>query len=95
MTLSFFHDGQLIDPSDKNTLLLKVGRTVNVVQRLHQWGKQCGSKEQVLRGWYPGEVDPDDEYEAEVGGRSLMKGRIKAGGRGVWCHRLGEGSLMF
>ncbi|KAJ7581356.1 hypothetical protein C8J56DRAFT_1015968 [Mycena floridula] len=60
-------------------LLLKVGRTVNLVKRLHQWGKQCGSKEQVLRGWFPAEEGEDS---------SLLKGRVQAEGKGVWCHRL-------
>ncbi|KAJ3813361.1 hypothetical protein F5876DRAFT_87104 [Lentinula aff. lateritia] len=75
------------DPSPP-TISLKVGRAVNVVKRLNQWGKQCGSKEQVLRGWYPGEVDNDSEEANDTVGQSLMKGRVKAGGRGVWCHRL-------
>ncbi|KAJ4483659.1 hypothetical protein J3R30DRAFT_3655895 [Lentinula aciculospora] len=75
------------DPSPP-TISLKVGRAVNVVKRLNQWGKQCGSKEQVLRGWYPGEVDTDSEEANDTVGQSLMKGRVKAGGRGVWCHRL-------
>jgi len=42
------------------------------------------AKEQVLRGWYPGAVDEDDD----TANGSLMKGRVQAGGQGVWCHRL-------
>lgn len=61
---------------------LKVGRAVNLVKRIDQWGKQCGSKEQVLRGWYPGVVEPENSES------SLMKGRIKAGEKAPWCHRM-------
>lgn len=54
---------------------------MNLVKRIDQWGKQCGSKEQVLRGFYPGAVEPDNT--------SLMKGTVIAGEKGPWCHRLG------
>lgn len=54
---------------------------MNLVKRIDQWGKQCGSKEQVLRGFYPGSVEPDEA--------SLMKGRVMAGEKGPWCHKLG------
>ncbi|KAG7086548.1 hypothetical protein E1B28_002497 [Marasmius oreades] len=74
-------------PNPQNTIKLKVGRTNNVVKRLNQWGKQCGSKEQVLRGWYPGTVDPDSDDD-DTAGQSLMRGRVRAGGKGIWCHRL-------
>lgn len=63
---------------------MKVGRAVNLVKRIDQWGKQCGSKEQTLRGWWPGTVEDDDD---DAHG-SLMKGRVKAGAPGAWCHRL-------
>lgn len=69
-----------------NTIKLKVGRAVNLVKRIDQWGKQCGSKEQVLRGWYPGMVEAEEDGSEA----SLMKGRVKAGEKGAWCHRLGE-----
>lgn len=59
---------------------------MNLVKRIDQWGKQCGSKEQVLRGWWPGTVEDDDEDPAVNG--SLMKGRVKAGDKGPLCHRL-------
>ena len=62
---------------------LKVGRAVNLNKRIDQWGKQCGSKEQVLRGWWPGTVE--DGGDGDV---SLMKARIKAGDKGANCHRL-------
>ncbi|KII89231.1 hypothetical protein PLICRDRAFT_108997 [Plicaturopsis crispa FD-325 SS-3] len=68
------------DPSTPARVQLKVGRAVNLVKRIDQWGKQCGSKEQILRGWWPGTVEADDG--------SLVKGRVKAGDKGLWCHRL-------
>jgi hypothetical protein len=61
-----------------------VGRTVNLVKRIDQWGKQCGSEEQILRGWWPGTVEDDDN----AANGSLMKGRVKAGDKGPLCHRL-------
>ncbi|KAF8201647.1 hypothetical protein BJ912DRAFT_1116826 [Pholiota molesta] len=54
------------------------------IREPNQWGKQCGSKEQVLRGFYPGTVEPDEDGNEG----SLMKGRVKAGEKGPWCHRL-------
>ncbi|KAF5384547.1 hypothetical protein D9757_006424 [Collybiopsis confluens] len=88
----FIYSFEIRDPKNPSppTLSLKIGRAVNVVKRLNQWGKQCGSKEQVLRGWYPGEVDPDsdDTDDPTFVGQSMMKGRVMAGGKGVWCHRL-------
>ena len=59
---------------------LKVGRTTKLVKRLDEWAKQCGSKEQILRCWWPGEVEEDD--------RSNIRGRIKPGSKGRYCHRL-------
>lgn len=47
---------------------------------MDQWSKQCGSKEQIVRGWWPGGVVHDEA--------NLMKGVIKAGEKGAWCHRL-------
>jgi hypothetical protein len=52
-----------------------------VVKRLDQWTKQCSSKEQVARGVYPANGDQDG---------SLMKGRIQAGEKSPFCHRLGS-----
>jgi len=62
-----------------NQVLLKVGRAVNLVKRIDEWSKQCGSKEVILRGWWPGTVEEDT---------SLIKGRVKAGEKGKYCHRL-------
>ncbi|KAF9532292.1 hypothetical protein CPB83DRAFT_867610 [Crepidotus variabilis] len=63
-----------------DTIKLKVGRAVNLVKRIDEWGKQCGSKEQVLRGFYPGSVEAEEA--------SLMKGRVVAGEKSPLCHRL-------
>ncbi|KIY48339.1 hypothetical protein FISHEDRAFT_43462 [Fistulina hepatica ATCC 64428] len=74
-----------IRDSKAPTIKLKIGRAVNLVKRVDQWNKQCASKEQVLRGWYPGTVDPDDDAD---GGDSRMRGRARAGPKGPLCHRL-------
>ncbi|KAF9001873.1 hypothetical protein BDQ17DRAFT_1400112 [Cyathus striatus] len=63
------------------TIKLKVGRTTNIVRRLDQWSKQCGSKEPIPRGFYPGSV----EYENQGG---LVKGMVKPGDKTPWTFRL-------
>ncbi|PPR02199.1 hypothetical protein CVT24_011426 [Panaeolus cyanescens] len=80
----YIYTFEIREPTERETVKLKVGRAVNLVKRIDQWGKQCGSKEQVLRGFYPGSVEPDEDG----GEGSLMKGRVKAGEKGPWCHRL-------
>ncbi|KIK06569.1 hypothetical protein K443DRAFT_674227 [Laccaria amethystina LaAM-08-1] len=82
----YIYTFEIREPSQNKTIKLKVGRAVNLVKRIDQWGKQCGSKEQILRGFYPGVVEPDEDG----GEGSLMKGRVKAGEKAAWCHRLGE-----
>lgn len=79
----YIYTFEIRDPKTPNKIHLKVGRAVNLVKRMDQWDKQCGSKEQVLRGWWPGTVEDDDG-----GPTSLMKGRVKAGDKGPLCHRL-------
>jgi len=76
----YIYTFEIRETQEGDTIKLKVGRAVNLVKRIDQWGKQCGSKEQVLRGFYPGSVEPDEA--------SLMKGRVIAGTKGPWCHRL-------
>ncbi|KAJ3572500.1 hypothetical protein NP233_g3053 [Leucocoprinus birnbaumii] len=76
----YIYTFEIRDPDSPKTIKLKVGRAVNLVKRIDQWGKQCGSKEQVLRGFYPGYVEEDEG--------SLMKGRVQAGEKAAWCHRL-------
>lgn len=74
---------EIRDPKTPNEVQLKVGRAVNMVKRLDEWSKQCVSKEVVLRGWWPGKILDDDGT-----GPSLLKGRIQAGDKGKFCHRL-------
>lgn len=71
------------DPKRPDVIQFKVGRAVNLPKRLDQWSKQCRSKEQIPRGWWPGTVEDDDGT-----GKSLLKGNIKAGERGPFCHRV-------
>jgi len=82
----YIYTFEIRDPNIPKKVHLKVGRAVNLVKRIDQWGKQCGSKEQILRGWWPGTVEDDDGDAA--GNVSLMKGRVKAGDKGPLCHRL-------
>lgn len=65
-----------LDNNTPDDVHLKVGRTVNLVKRMDQWAKQCESKEQVLRGFWPGDGSADPS--------NLMKGRIKAGNPGKY-----------
>ncbi|KAF8305545.1 hypothetical protein DL93DRAFT_2089479 [Clavulina sp. PMI_390] len=74
---------EIRDPRTPNEVHLKVGRAVNMVKRLDEWAKQCGSKEVVLRGWWPGKIIDDDGA-----GPSLLRGRVQAGDKGKFCHRL-------
>ena len=71
------------DPKRPGVIQLKVGRAVNLIKRLDQWDKQCGSKVQIPRGWWPVTVEDDDGL-----GGSLLKGNIKAGDPGPFCHRV-------
>lgn len=77
---------EIRDPKTPTQVHLKVGRAVSLVKRLDEWSKQCGSKEVVLRGWWPGKI-VDNEDDSGVG-TSLLRGRIQAGDKGKWCHRL-------
>lgn len=72
-----------VDPKRPDVIQLKVGRAVNLAKRLDQWDKQCGSKVQIPRGWWPGTVEDDDGTAG-----SLLKGNIKAGDPGPFCHRV-------
>jgi len=77
----YIYTYEIRDPGSR-TIQLKTGRTTNLGRRLDQWWKQCSSKEQVLRGFYPGGIDPVS------GEPSLLKGRIQGGDKALWCHRL-------
>ncbi|GJJ12248.1 hypothetical protein Clacol_006489 [Clathrus columnatus] len=74
---------EIRDDRTPNQVHLKVGRSVTLVRRLDQWSKQCTSKEVVLRGWWPGTVESESSDDT-----SLLKGKIKAGEKGPFCHRL-------
>jgi len=76
----------VLDPKRPSVIQLKVGRAVNLVKRLDQWDKQCGSKVQIIRGWWPGTVEDNSDNDGTNG--SLLKGNIKAGDRGPLCHRV-------
>ncbi|KAH8991068.1 hypothetical protein EDB86DRAFT_2936514 [Lactarius hatsudake] len=70
---------EILDPDEKKLINLKVGRATNLNRRMDQWGKQCGSKEQILRGFWPGGMGKEGVP---------MKGLVQAGPKGPWCHRL-------
>lgn len=61
---------------------IKVGRSINLIKRIDQWTKQCGSKELLLLGFWPGNIE---NPSLDI---SMMKGRIRAGKKGILCHRL-------
>lgn len=82
-TEGYIYTFEIRDP-DSSQIKLKTGRTTHLARRLDQWSKQCSSKELVLRGWFPGGVDPETGLPAT----SLMKGRVDAGHKGASCHRL-------
>ena len=80
-------DRARIDESDPDHIHLKVGRAVNLKKRLDQWDKQCGTKERehIIRGWWPGTVNDNGDIIVDSG---LLKGKVVAGGKGAYCHRL-------
>ncbi|KAJ7090317.1 hypothetical protein B0H15DRAFT_838095 [Mycena belliarum] len=82
-TEGYIYTFEIRDP-DSSQIQLKTGRTTHLVRRLDQWTKQCSSREHVLRGWFPGGVDPETGLPAT----SRMKGRVDAGHKGPSCHRL-------
>jgi len=75
----YIYTFEIRDPKNKEQIQLKVGRTKNLIKRIDQWSKQCGSKEQVLRGWWPGVAKEKQE---------LLKGTVVAGDPGPWVHKL-------
>jgi len=54
---------------------------------LDQWDKQCGTKqrEHIILGWWPETVDDSGNV---VVGSSPLKGKVVAGNKGAYCHRL-------
>jgi len=75
----YIYTFEILDPTNKKIIHLKVGRATNLNRRMDQWGKQCGSKEQILRGFWPGGMDKSGVP---------MKGLVQAGPKGPWCHRV-------
>lgn len=75
---------EIRDDRVKDEIKIKVGRAVLLQKRLGEWSKQCTSKEVILRGWWPGTVEGDNG----INGTSLLRGRIKEGEKGPYCHRL-------
>ncbi|EKM55964.1 uncharacterized protein PHACADRAFT_256946 [Phanerochaete carnosa HHB-10118-sp] len=76
----YIYTFEIRDTANPDSVHLKVGRTVNLVKRINEWSKQCESKEQVLRGYWPGDGTDDAS--------NLMKGRVKVGDPGKYCYRL-------
>lgn len=82
----YIYTYEIRDPKRLNIIQLKVGRAVNLTKRLDQWGKQCGSKVPIVRGWWPGTVEDESGDDGTNG--SLLTGNIKAGEPGPLCHRV-------
>ncbi|OAX40337.1 hypothetical protein K503DRAFT_687731 [Rhizopogon vinicolor AM-OR11-026] len=82
----YIYTYEIRDPKRPSVIQLKVGRTVNLAKRLDQWDKQCGSKMQIVRGWWPVTVENDSDDDGTNG--SLLKGSLKAGEPGPLCHRV-------
>ncbi|KAG9086735.1 hypothetical protein FRC07_012996 [Ceratobasidium sp. 392] len=81
---------EIRNPKTPKEVHIKVGRAINLVKRLDEWSKQCVSREVILRGWWPGTVEDNDQdnNDSVNGSVSLLKGRIKPGEPGKYCHRL-------
>ncbi|KZT11610.1 uncharacterized protein LAESUDRAFT_741045 [Laetiporus sulphureus 93-53] len=71
---------EIRDPDQPGLVLFKVGRAVVLNRRIDQWSKQCPSKEQYLRYYYPWPSQEDQQM--------LARGRVQPGPPGAWCHRL-------
>ncbi|KAG2752066.1 hypothetical protein P692DRAFT_20830268 [Suillus brevipes Sb2] len=82
----YIYTYEIRDPKRPDVIQLKVGRAVNLTKRLDQWGKQCGSKVPIVRGWWPGTVEDESDDDGTNG--SLLTGNIKAGQPGPLCHRV-------
>ncbi|KAG8728972.1 hypothetical protein FRC11_009796 [Ceratobasidium sp. 423] len=78
---------EIRNPKTPNEVHIKVGRAVNLVKRLDEWSKQCVSREVIIRGWWPGTIEDNDQDDS-ANSVSLLKGRINPGEKGKYCHRL-------
>ncbi|KZS98987.1 hypothetical protein SISNIDRAFT_447819 [Sistotremastrum niveocremeum HHB9708] len=75
---------EIHDDNKPDIIQLKVGRAHKLNKRLDQWQKQCGSKIQITRGWWPGTVDES----GRGGGKATLGVFMHPGEPGPWCHRL-------
>ncbi|CAE7113759.1 unnamed protein product [Rhizoctonia solani] len=78
---------EIRNPKTPNEVHIKVGRAVNLVKRLDEWSKQCVSREVIIRGWWPGTIEDNDQDDS-ANSVSLLKGKINPGEKGKYCHRL-------
>ncbi|KAF8744547.1 hypothetical protein RHS02_02354, partial [Rhizoctonia solani] len=78
---------EIRNPNTPDEVHIKVGRAVNLVKRLDEWGKQCVSREVIIRGWWPGTIEENDQDDSS-NPVSLLKGKINPGEKGKYCHRL-------
>ncbi|CAE6518409.1 unnamed protein product [Rhizoctonia solani] len=78
---------EIRDPKAPNEFHIKIGRTVNLVRRLDEWREQCGSERVALRGWWPRTIEGGGQNDCEDP-LSLLRGKIKPGKKGKYCHRL-------
>ncbi|THH27060.1 hypothetical protein EUX98_g7125 [Antrodiella citrinella] len=76
-TPGYIYTFEIID-TNKTQVHFKVGRTVSLNKRIKEWSKQCGSKEQVLRGFWPG-------HSNDI---SLLMGTVNPGVPGPLNHKL-------
>lgn len=90
------HQSELVQSLDRGAprhvkpkeLRFKVGRTGNLRQRLHDWNKQCPSKENVLCGWWPGIKEAEDGITVIDLSSESNFADIDPGERGPFTHRL-------
>ncbi|KAJ1310389.1 hypothetical protein OPQ81_007127 [Rhizoctonia solani] len=78
---------EIRNPKTPNEVHIKVGRAVNLVKRLDEWSKQCVSREVIIRGWWPGTIEENNQDDSN-NSVSLLKGKINPGEKGKYCHRL-------
>ncbi|CAE6459753.1 unnamed protein product [Rhizoctonia solani] len=78
---------EIRNPKTPSEVHIKVGRAINLVKRLDEWSKQCVSREVIIRGWWPGTIE-DNNQDDSSNSVSLLKGKINPGEKGKYCHRL-------
>lgn len=68
----------------EETVFIKVGRTVDLPKRINDWAKQCPSKIQVLKDYWPFQT----EESADGSTDSLLKGCLMPRDMGPLHHRV-------